>query len=112
MKKTSFLGEVHRLQKIAGILKESRTPGLEKFLQLVAKGIFTAGMEDPMIGDITDWETLFDYWDEFGTLPQYTKSDILHLTKKAGLTPEEVDYIMDLPQVSQLEGGDIEEKKN
>jgi hypothetical protein len=76
-----------------------------EFVNLVAKNIFTAGVNDPTMAQVNDWDTLFEYWENFGDLSLYTQSDIIQLAKQANVSQDNIDYILDLPQVSSLERG-------
>ncbi len=78
-----------------------------EFVHLVAKNIFRAGVNDPTMADVSanDWGTLFEYWEDFGDLDMHTKSDIISLAKKTGVSKNNIMYILDLPQVSKLERG-------
>jgi hypothetical protein len=76
-----------------------------EFVNLVAKNVFTDGVNDPTMSQVNDWDTLFEYWEDFGDLNMYTKSDIIELAGQAGVSENDLEYILDLPQVSKLERG-------
>jgi hypothetical protein len=57
------------------------------------------------IRDVEDWDTLFEYWNKYSNLSLHTKSDILELCEKANVPQSDINYIMDLPEVSNLERG-------
>ena len=118
-----------RMQMLAGIITESQYkeklnegydefmdnnyPGFKpegeqsfvEFVNLVAKNVFTDGVNDPTMSQVNDWDTLFEYWEDFGDLNMYTKSDIIELAGQAGVSENDLEYILDLPQVSKLERG-------
>ena len=117
------------MQKLAGIITESEYkaklkenydkfmdqnyPGFKpegeqsfvEFVNLVADNIFKAGVDDPTMSQVNGWDTLFEYWEDFGDLGLYTQQDIIELAKKAGVSENDIEYILDLPQVANLERG-------
>ena len=117
------INEIKRMQQLAGILKENDSEygkfmdknysgfkpegeqSFVEFVNLVAKGIFSAGVDDPTMAQVNDWDTLFEYWEDFGDLSMHTKSDIIELAQEAGVSQDDINYILDLPQVSNLERG-------
>ena len=124
MKNEQFL----KMQKLAGLITESEFkkltenydkfmdtnyPGFKpegeqsfvEFVNLVADNIFASGVNDPTMAQVNDWDTLFEYWEDFGNLSLHTQSDIIELAKQAGVSQNDVGYILDLPQVSNLERG-------
>ena len=129
MNKQILSEEFRRMQKLAGLINESKYkqklnenydkfmnanyPGFKpegeqsfvEFVNLVAKNIFTGGVNDPTMSQVNDWDTLFEYWEDFGDLGLYTQSDIIELANEAGVSKSDLNYILDLPQVSQLEQG-------
>jgi hypothetical protein len=117
------INEIKRMQQLAGILKENNNgyeefmdknyPGFKpegeqsfvKFVNLVAKNIFSKGVDDPTMAQVNDWDTLFEYWNDFGDLSLHTKSDIIQMAEEVGVSQEDIDYILDLPQVFSMESG-------
>lgn len=76
-----------------------------EFVNLVADNIFKGGVDDPTMSQVDGWDTLFEYWENFGDLSLYTQQDIIGLAKKAGVSKNDIEYILDLPQVANLERG-------
>jgi len=91
--------------------KPTRNKGFNNFAKKVADIIWSAGLEDPFAAELTDWDALFELWNEQGDLFKYTQSDIEEMANEAGVSQEDLDYILDLPQVSDLEKGVTESKK-
>jgi hypothetical protein len=98
------------------MIKESFTPtgdkGFDNFAKEVAEIIWSTGLEDPFAAEFTDWDSIFETWEEQGDLDQYTQSDIVSMAEEAGVSQDDIDYILDLPQVSKLESGEISERKH
>lgn len=113
MAKQIISEEFKRMQKLAGLITESESKQLTeedkqsfiKFVNLVADNIFTAGVNDPTMEQVNSWDTLFEYWEDFGNLSLHTQSDIIELANEAGVSESDLNYILDLPQVSSLERG-------
>lgn len=101
IKLTDILNEI-TVNNPKDYLKEK---SFNKFLELVATDIYTAGMDDPSIKDITDWDSLFYDWENYGLLDTHTQSDIIKIAKEARVLQDDLDYILNLPQVSSLERG-------
>jgi hypothetical protein len=109
--------EFLRMQKLAGLITEVKIEPLlysvkgdksfRDFVKIVIKNIFKSGLNDPMIEDIgeNDWDTLFKFWYEFGNLELHTQQDIIDLANQVNVSEEDINYILDLPQVSALEKG-------
>ena len=97
-----YLAEGKLLNEIeVGMMRDP----FELFLESIIYGIFTAGMDDPTVEQIDDWDSLFEHWDDLGDLDLHTQSDIIQLAKKSHVSKEDLDYILELPQVSKLERG-------
>jgi len=98
------------------MIKESFTPtgdkGFDNFAKEVAEMVWSAGVEDPFAAELTDWDSIFETWEDQGDLDQYTQSDIVSMAEEAGVSQDDIDYILDLPQVSKLESGEISERKH
>ena len=99
-----------KMQKLAGLITEGQykkkiNENYDEFINLVADNIFTAGVNDPTMSQVNDWDTLFEYWEDFGDLDFHTQSDIIGLAKQANVSQNDIEYILDLPQVSKLEKG-------
>jgi hypothetical protein len=77
----------------------------ELFLKSIIHGIFRDGMDDPTVEQMDDWDSLFKHWDDLGDLYLHTQSDIIQLAKRNHVSQEDLDYILELPQVSKLERG-------
>jgi hypothetical protein len=124
--KQSLNEEFRRMQRLAGIqineasdpegyknFMDKNYPGFKpegeqsfvEFVNLVAKNIFKAGVNDPMMGDVEGWDTLFEYWEDFGNLGMFTQQDIIDIANQASVSQSDLEYILDLPQVANLERG-------
>jgi hypothetical protein len=44
-------------------------------------------------------------WSERGNLDQHTQDDIREICKNAGLSEDDIQYVLGLPEVDQLEQG-------
>lgn len=126
MKQQILNEEFLRMQKLAGIqinevsdpegykkFMEKNYPGFVpegeqsfvEFVNLVAKNIFKAGVNDPTMADVEGWDTLFEYWEDFGNLDMFTQQDIIDIANQADVSQSDIEYILDLPQVDNLEKG-------
>lgn len=114
-----------RMQMLAGVITESQYKsrlneeedngefkfeptgerGFDEFVNKIATNIFTAGVNDPTMAQVDGWDTLFEYWEDFGDLSMHTQSDIIELAQESGVSESDIDYILGLPQVTSLERG-------
>ncbi len=97
--------EIEKIEEITPPAPQVNNHGFVNFLNKIIKNIFTSGIKDPMVQDIDGWDVLFEYWNIFGDLQLHTQSDIIGLAKECGVSQEDINYIMDLPEVSDLERG-------
>jgi hypothetical protein len=79
--------------------------GVKNLLRTVAREIFTLGLEDIEILEINSYDELFTMWSERGNLDQHTQDDIREICKNAGLSEDDIQYVLGLPEVDQLEQG-------
>jgi hypothetical protein len=57
------------------------------------------------MADVEGWDTLFEYWEDFGNLDMFTQQDIIDIANQADVSQSDIEYILDLPQVDNLEKG-------
>jgi len=78
-------------------------PSFVKFVKIVAPFMYRAGINDPMMLEVVDWDSLFTQWADFGALERFTQEEILDFAKRANVSPSDINYIMSLPEVSLLD---------
>tara|TARA_B110000046_G_scaffold1331_1_gene1474 strand:- start:135 stop:440 length:306 start_codon:yes stop_codon:yes gene_type:complete len=99
--------ELYKFRKyLSESITENNNEGLRAFIDIIASQLSPEGMDDQEVINIDSWDELFQMWST-NELDFYnhTQSDILDLASEVGLSDNEIGYIMDLPEVDDLERG-------